>query len=545
MQKTSLKRWAEKSEHMHGNSWRRHDGVASRSAISAICFFFMVAGFVLPAEAQQVSIWSASATPGNITASTSSAVELGLKFQSSVIGNVTGVRFYKGPSNTGTHIGHLWSSAGALLATVTFANETASGWQQANFSTPVAIQANTTYIVSYYCPNGHYSYDQNYFASATTNAPLTALQNSSASPNGVYVWGSSAFPNQTWNASNYWVDLAFVPAAATSSIWSPTAVPQTVTDPDSSAIEVGVKFHSSVAGNVTGVRFYKGPSNTGTHIGHLWTGAGALLATVTFANETASGWQQAKFSTPVAIQANTTYVVSYYCPNGHYPDDENYFTSATTNAPLTALRDGAADPNGVYIYGSSAFPNQGWNASNYWVDLLFVTAGSSGGSTGSYSISGTVNGSPATLALSGASTGSTTTNASGSYSFSALPNGSYVVTPGQSGYSFTPSTASISINGANVSGVSFTATADPVNVQHSVALSWTASTSSNIVGYNVYRSTTSGGPYTSIQSSVLGTSYTDATVSSGTTYYYVTAAVDTSNNEGGYSNQAVAAVPVP
>jgi hypothetical protein len=53
-------------------------------------------------------------------------VELGIKFQTSAAGAVTGIRFYKNPWNTGTHVGNLWSSAGALLASVTFTNETAS-----------------------------------------------------------------------------------------------------------------------------------------------------------------------------------------------------------------------------------------------------------------------------------------------------------------------------------------------------------------------------------------------------------------------------------
>jgi hypothetical protein len=538
---------------MNDNKSRNRD--LTRRGLKAIAVLLICGYSARYASAQQVSIWSASAVPGTVSDPDSSAIEVGLKFQSSVAGNVTGVRFYKGPSNTGTHIGHLWTSAGALLATVTFANETAGGWQQANFSTPVAIQANTTYVVSYSCPNGHYSDDQNSFNLAVTNAPLTALQNSTASPNGVYVYGSG-FPTQGWNASNYWVDLAFLPAGATSgstpptgsttySIWNSTAAPTTVTDPDSSAIEVGLKFQSSVAGNVTGVRFYKGPSNTGTHIGHLWTSAGALLATVTFANETASGWQQAKFSTPVAIQANTTYVVSYSCPNGHYPDDQNSFNLAVTNAPLTALQNSTASPNGVYVYGSG-FPTQGWNASNYWVDVMFVPASGSTPPTGStYSISGTITGSAATLTLAGASTASTTTNSSRGYSFSGLPNGSYVVTPSESGYSFTPSTASVTINGANVPGVNFTATTDPVSVQHRVTLTWTASTSSGVVGYNIYRSTVSGGAYTMIQSSVSGTSYVDSSVSSGQTYYYVATAVDGNNDESVDSNQAQAVVPVP
>src|SRR5262249_49384571 len=81
---------------------------------------------------------------------------------------------------------------------------------------------------------------------------------------------------------------------------------------------------------------------------------------------------------------------------------------------------------------------------------------------------------------------------------------------------------------------------------HSVALGWTASTSSNIAGYNVYRGTVSGGPYTRLNTSVVtGTIYTDGAVQSGQTYYYVATAVDTSNNESAYSSQATAVVPTP
>jgi len=79
---------------------------------------------------------------------------------------------------------------------------------------------------------------------------------------------------------------------------------------------------------------------------------------------------------------------------------------------------------------------------------------------------------------------------------------------------------------------------------HTVALSWTASTSA-VVGYNVYRSTTIGSGYSKINSSlVAGLTYTDSsTLQSSTTYYYVTTAVDSSGNESTFSNPASAAIP--
>ncbi|MGB8259305.1 MAG: DUF4082 domain-containing protein, partial [Terracidiphilus sp.] len=157
-------------------------------------------------------------------------------------------------------------------------------------------------------------------------------------------------------------------------MWAPTSTPTLVTDPDTSGVELGLKFNSKDAGYVLGVRFYKGPKDTGTHAGHLWTFGGTLLASVTFSGETSSGWQQALFSTPVAVTANTTYVVSYWAPAGHYPDDSGYFTaSGVNNGPLHAMKDGEAGNNDVYTYTKGNFPANTWNASNYWVDLVFNT----------------------------------------------------------------------------------------------------------------------------------------------------------------------------
>jgi uncharacterized protein (TIGR03437 family) len=140
-----------------------------------------------------------------------------------------------------------------------------------------------------------------------------------------------------------------------------------------------MKFRSKVAGYVLGVRFYKGPGNKGTHYGRLWSNTGTLLASAQFTNETASGWQQVIFSKPVAVSANTTYVVSYRAPSGRYSVDEGFFSgSGLASGPLYAFRDGEAGSNGVYKYGSTtAFPTSSFKSSNYWVDAVFNTAPSS------------------------------------------------------------------------------------------------------------------------------------------------------------------------
>ena len=132
-----------------------------------------------------------------------------MKFRSDVSGYVTGVRFYKGVGNTGTHVANLWSSSGTLLASATFTSETATGWQQVNFASPVAVTAGATYVVSYHTGSGHYAQDVNYFANGVDKAPLHAPSTASSGGNGVYAYGGSGFPTNTWNASNYWVDVVF------------------------------------------------------------------------------------------------------------------------------------------------------------------------------------------------------------------------------------------------------------------------------------------------------------------------------------------------
>lgn len=449
---------------------KRLVGAALFVAISAVV---LLAG-ALHASADTVTLFSSTATPAVVNGSDGNAVELGMKFKSDVAGTVTGVRFYKGTSNTGTHIGHLWSSTGTKLATATFSGETASGWQDVQFASPVSIKANTVYVASYYAPVGHYSYTSGGFTNAVDSAPLHALANSTSS-NGAYLYTTTktgGFPKSSYNATNYWVDVDFssstttptTPAptatlnAATSTItagdsttltWSSTDATscsatspanwttstatsgtQTVTPTatttysmsctgtggtastsatitvnpvapppagnathvfssgatpthndsgDTNATSLGVKFQSDTAGYITGVRFYKTTvNNGGTHVGQLWSTKGSLLATATFTSESDSGWQDVTFASPVAISANTTYVASYFAPQGHYPYDSGSdplsLNSAIDNSPLHALASGSANGNGVYAYGSSPlFPTQTYNGSDYWVDVDFST----------------------------------------------------------------------------------------------------------------------------------------------------------------------------
>ena len=121
--------------------------------------------------------------------------------------------------------------------------------------------------------------------------------------------------------------------------------------------------------------FTRAAQNTGTHVGNLWTSTGVLLATVTFTGETASGWQQASFSSPVLIRATRSTSSPTSPPNGHYSVNNGYFTSqGVDNGPLHALAAGPAGANGLFSYGADAFPTTSYSQSNYWVDVVTNTS---------------------------------------------------------------------------------------------------------------------------------------------------------------------------
>jgi hypothetical protein len=421
------------------------------------------------------SLWSDAVAP-QYAATNPTPIELGVRVQGDMDGYVTALRFYKDAANTGTHVAHLWSGTGALLASATFKDETAEGWQQVTISPAVPLTAGQTYVVSYSSPTGRYSYEPAYFAAGYQSGPLRAP--ASGGNNGVY-GAVGALPTNSYNATNYWVDLVFsttppadttppttvarapspgstdasvapavratfsepivggsvsfvlrdaaggtVPASLSyddasrtatlapsvelasgasytatvsgatdlagnamtapeswsfttavcpCSIWGAAATPTIGSVGPGAPLELGVKFRSDAAGRVTGISFYKGAGNTGTHVAHLWSGTGALLATAAFESETAEGWQQVTFAAPVAITANTTYVASYFAPNGGYAYDGGYFASGVSRGPLHALASGADGGNGVFRDGVSGFPTDSYNAANYWVDVSFTT----------------------------------------------------------------------------------------------------------------------------------------------------------------------------
>src|SRR6266550_2630295 len=194
------------------------------------------------AVAQQ-TIWPSTSVPVKVDSGFTGPIEMGVSFKADTSGTITAIRFYKSAANTGLHVGHLWSRTGALLATVTFTGETASGWQQANFSTPVSIAANTVYVASYQTMIGHWSVNWNYFAtSGVNNPPLHALQNGSGTPDGVYA-SAGVFPQYTYQSANFWVDVVFNSAAA--------VAPSITAQPTSQTVMAGQTATFSVAATGT------------------------------------------------------------------------------------------------------------------------------------------------------------------------------------------------------------------------------------------------------------------------------------------------------
>lgn len=400
--------------------------------------------------------------------------ELGLKFQSARNGAVAALRFWKSPSETGAHVGHLWAVngiGGTLLASVPFTGETGSGWQQQNLTTPIEIQANTTYVVSVNA-NVHYPITVAGLAptegsSGIANGDLSSVADGA---NGVF-GASGAYPSGSFRNSNYFRDVVFQPVPApfiaknggdgqtapassalptpivvtvadandaplvgvavsfsvvagggtvsvgdvatdangrASTIWTlgaqagvntlfvsangisggvdftATATPSQVSGEslftnqvpalpnisDGVPYELGMKFQAARSGNVVALRYWKAAGDSGTHVGNVWSlngQSGSLLASVTFANETVSGWQQQILPAPLAIAANTTYVVSVNT-TGYFADTPAGLAATIVNGDLLSVADNA---NG--LFGSpGAFPTQSYRTSNYFRDVVFA-----------------------------------------------------------------------------------------------------------------------------------------------------------------------------
>jgi endonuclease/exonuclease/phosphatase family metal-dependent hydrolase len=159
--------------------------------------------------------------------------------------------------------------------------------------------------------------------------------------------------------------------------WSQTLlgdrVPGTAVQADTKAVEVGVRFRSNVPGTIRALRFYRGTGNASGYVARLWTHSGTLLAQASVTDGRIPGWQEVTLPSPVAISANTTYVVSYYSSNGQFSRDVDGLLNAIVSGNLTAPSSASVGGNGLYVYATGGgFPTASYKNTNYWVDVRFT-----------------------------------------------------------------------------------------------------------------------------------------------------------------------------
>jgi hypothetical protein len=464
------------------------------------------------ASGQIITLLNESVKPSLVDSNDGKAVELGVKFRSDTSGYITALRFYKATTNKGTHVGHIWSSSGTLIASATFTGETGSGWQRVSFSAPVPISANTVYIASYFAPAGHYSADTNYFAKAGVDrAPLHALANGVSGPNGVYLYSSSGgFPTSGYQSTNYWVDVEYGQNQA-------GAVNPQLSESATTLSFGSVTVNSSAAQSLT------------------LTSSGTSPVTVNSASITGAAFSIVGATLPATLNPGQSMTLQVqFKPAATGSATGNLTISSNSTAGSTAV---------VSLSGTGTTANSRLTLSASTLSFGSVTVNSSGTKSLTLTSSGT---SPVTV-NAGSITGAGFTIVGGSFPVTLNPNQSATLQ-----VQFKPAAAgsvtgnlTISSNSTNgstaVVSLSGTGTATP----HEVDLSWAApgSSADPVAGYNVYRSTGSGADQLINASILTATSYVDSTVVSGSTYSYTVKSVDSNGVESVSSNQITVTIP--
>lgn len=271
------------------------------------------------------------------------------------------------------------ASNATLLGTY---NVTSGGYPADQSSAATAgVKASSGNTLSYmslgsgYCLQATYSSQSFYVTDGNT------IPTSGKCPEGVFTTQTPSQPNETAADVQATEDAAH--SHDSGQTWFPIGT----------GYIFGMYFSSNTAGKVMGVRFYKAPSEPAGSVGYLWNQSGTTLASVTFTNETASGWQAALFSTPVAITANTEYVVGYSDSSAYFAYTAGGLLSSITHDSLTApgdVEDWAAwwnqDNDAFCTIGaannyaghdatcatSGNLPVAGEYGANFFVDVLFM-----------------------------------------------------------------------------------------------------------------------------------------------------------------------------
>jgi hypothetical protein len=288
----------------------------------------------------------------------------------------------------------------------------------------------------------------------------------------------------------------------------------------------------TVAASPTSLTFSSTQVGTSTSLSETITNTGGSAVAISQVSVTGAGFSTSGLpSFPINLTSGQSVTFNaIFTPT----------SSGTASGSLSMLSNASNPSLGIALSGTATAPGTlAVSPSN--LSFGNVVVGSNSALNGTLTASGaSVTISPATpsngeFVLSGISLPVTLTAGQSA-------NFTVTFTPGASG----AASASLSFvsNASNSPATQSLTGTGTAATPHTVDLTWTAST--NVVGYNIYRGTVSGGPYTMINSSLNSTtSYADSTVVSGQTYYYVATAVDASSNESGYSNQAQAVIPTP
>ena len=259
---------------------------------------------------------------------------------------------------------------------------------------------------------------------------------------------------------------------------------------------------------------------------------GNATLTITSATPSGTGYSVSGIALPlnIAAGASSTFNVNF-APTG---------TSAVTGS-VSLVSNVATSPTAIGLTGTGVAATLVLGVSSNNVSFGNVNDGTTGSQTVTLTNTGNSNLTISSIGVTGTGFGTSGVNPpvtltptqKVTLTLTFVPTGS----TSASGTVTIASNATVSPATIAVSGTGVVA------VQHSAALSWTASTST-VSGYNIYRSTTSGSGYVQVNPSLVnGLTYTDTTVAASTIYYYVATSVDGSGNESGYSNQATATIP--
>lgn len=160
------------------------------------------------------------------------------------------------------------------------------------------------------------------------------------------------------------------PTSSTESIFT-AQTPTVLSKTDGAGInyELGTRFLVTKPGQIKAIRFYKSPSETGTHVGRIYISESSgprQIASVTFTNETGSGWQQQSLVTPLSIAANTEYIVTVNTGNTYYVITEQGLSNQIASGSLRTM----IGNNGIFRQNGYGWTS--WNNSNYFRDVVFV-----------------------------------------------------------------------------------------------------------------------------------------------------------------------------